>query len=284
LPNYSNLIFILVLLIFSFAGFCGVKGMEGVIIKPNHSIILGRVEKVKKDFPYVTLTVKVIRSFVGENYVNFIKASQTLEIQPDYTEKEFKPSSFFKEERNLNNLQAYYFLPGDYFFAEVSLSGEERERKILYLNIQRVNEESMLKTVEPPDEFLKSCCLPSPSKLPPKPPPEYAKLASVLYGLIKSLDRSDFARRYQLYLSQDKVRVIIELLPGFKEIEGDYGVVMEGRTNSLIKALVPVDHLGLLAKDPSVGFIRPPHKPIPLSHSPTGPTGDNHSRITKEGE
>jgi len=41
----------LVLLIFSFAGFYEAKGMEGVIINPNRSLILGKVEKIKKDFP-----------------------------------------------------------------------------------------------------------------------------------------------------------------------------------------------------------------------------------------
>ena len=269
---------ILLLLIFCMVGWGQIEEVRGVIIKPSRSIILGKVEKIRKDFPYVTLTVKVIRSYVVEKYVNFIKKDEIIEIQPDYTGKEFKPSSFFEEVRNLNDLQAYYFLVGDYFFAEVSFSGNERERKIVYSNIQRVNEEIVL---EKPDEFLKSYRSSVPSKLPPKPPREYAKLASVLYKLINSSHRSDFAKRHQLYLFQDKVRVIIELFPEFKEVEGDYEMVVEGRTNSLIKALVPVDQLGLLARDPSVGFIRPPHKPRPLPPS-TEPTKLNPSPIKKE--
>ena len=255
-----------------------------LITRPNRSLILGKVEKVKKDFPHVTLTVKVIRSYGVEKYVNFIKADEIIEIQPDYTGKEFKPSSFFKEEENLNNLQAYYFLPGDYFFAEVSLLEDERKKRVLYFNIQRVNEESALKMVEKPDEFLKSYHLPLPSELPPKPPREYARLASVLYELIKSPDRSDFAKRHGLYLEQDKVRVIIELLPEFKEVKGDYEMVVEGTTNRLIKALVPIDQLGSLAKNPSVGFIRPPYKPQPLSPSTTNPTRLDHSEIKKGAE
>ncbi len=43
------------------------------------------------------------------------------------------------------------------------------------------------------------------------------------------------------------MRIIVELLPEFKEIEGDYEMVVEGRTNSLIKALVPVDQLGYIS-------------------------------------
>ncbi len=272
------------LLIFCLMGWGQIEQVKGVIIKPNCSIILGKVEKIEKDFPYVTLMVKVIRSYAVEKYVNFIKAGETVEIRPDYTGKEFKPSSFFKKAKNLNNLQTYYFLPGDYFFAEVSLLEDEGRSRVLYHNIQRVNEETALKMVEPPDEFLKSCRGPMPTELPPKPPREYAKLASVLYELIRAPDRSNFAKRHQLYLAQDKVRVIIELLPEFKEVEGDYEMVVEGRTNSLIKALVPVDLLGLLAKDSSVGFIRPPHKPISLPHSTTEPTRPNHSEITNEEE
>jgi len=269
---------------FCLVGWGKIKEVKGVTVNPNRSLILGKVEKIKKDFPYVTLTVKVIRSCAVEKYVNFIKANEIIEIEPHYTGKEFKPSSFFKKERNLNNLQAYYFLPGDYFFAEVSPLEDERKKRVLYLNIQRVNEESALKMVEKPDEFLKSYHLPLPSKLPPKPPREYTNLASVLYELIKSPDRSDFAQRHGLYLSQEKVRVIIELLPGVKEVEGDYEMVVEGRTKNLIKALVPIDQLGLLAEDPWVGFIRPPHKPHPLSPSTTNPTRLDHSEIKKGAE
>ena len=258
--------------------------VKGVTVNPNRSLILGKVEKIKKDFPYVTLTVKVIRSYAVEKYVNFIKEDEIIEIQPDYTGKEFKPSSFFKEEENLNNLQAYYFLPGDYFFAEVSPLEDERKKRVLYFNIQRVNEESALKMVEKPDGFLKSYRLPMPSELPPKPPREYTRLASVLYELIKSPDRSDFAQRHGLHLEQDKVRVIIELLPEFKEVKGDYEMVIEGRTNSIIKVLVPVDQLGSLAKDPWVGFIRPPHKPHPLPSSPTEPTKHSRSGVKEKGE
>ncbi|MFQ6066914.1 MAG: hypothetical protein ACE5K3_06525 [bacterium] len=275
---------ILFLLIFWILAWGQIEEVKGVIIKPNRSLIFGKVEKIKKDFPYVTLTVKVIRSYTVEKYVNFIKADETVEIQPNYTGKEFKPSSFFEKEENLNNLQAYYFLPGDYFFAEVSLLGDERERKALYLNIQRVNEESVLKMVEPPNEFLKGYRLPLPSKLPPKPSREYGKLASVLYELVNSPHRHDFAERRGLYLSQDRVRVIIELLPEFEDLEGDYEMVVEGRTKSLIKALVSVDQLGLLAKDPSVGFIRPPHKPHPTLPSIPEPARLNRSRMKKAGE
>lgn len=177
--------------------------VKGVTIKPNRSIILGKVQRVKRNFPYVTLMVKVIRSYTVERYANSMKKDEIIEIQPDYTGKEFKLSSFFEEEENLNNFQACYFFVGDCFFAEVSLFGDEKKRKVLYFTIQRVNQESALRMIERPDEFLKSYRLPMSDELPSKSPREYAKLASVLYELINSPDRSDSAERHQLYLSQD---------------------------------------------------------------------------------
>ena len=53
-------------------------------------------------------------------------------------------------------METLYFLPGDYFFAEVSPLEDERKKRVLYLNIQRVNEESALKMVENPDGFIRS--------------------------------------------------------------------------------------------------------------------------------
>lgn len=125
------------------------------MVKPNRSIIFGQVQKIEKDFPWVTLTVRIIRSYTVEEYANLIKEKEIIQIQPNYTGKEFKILSFFEDERNLNNLQAYYFLVGDYFFAEVSLLGNETTRKVLYLTIQRVNEESALKRERKAREFLR---------------------------------------------------------------------------------------------------------------------------------
>lgn len=143
-------------LLFCFAGWEGAGELEAVLVQPNRSIILGEVQEVERDFPQVKLTVRVIKSYVVEGYVNLIREDEIIEICPSYTGKEFKIPSFFENERNLNNLQAYYFLAGDYFFAEVSLFGDEKARKVFYLDIQRVNEESVLKTEKRPRQFLSS--------------------------------------------------------------------------------------------------------------------------------
>lgn len=142
-------------LFFYLAGWGEVGRLEAVPVKPNRSIIFGQVQKVERDFPWVTLTVRTIKSYTVEEYANLIKENEIIQIQPSYTGKEFKIASFFQDRRNLNNLQAYYFLVGDYFFAEVSLLGNETTRKVLYLTIQRVNEESILKKERRPRQFLR---------------------------------------------------------------------------------------------------------------------------------
>lgn len=132
------------------------KRAEGVIVKFNRSIILGKVEKVERNFPDVKLTIEVIKSQPVRSYANFIREGQIIEIQPNYFGKGFGSSSFFEDKRNLINLQGYFFLPGDYFVAEATIFGDERGRSCFYLNIQRVNEEILLREVRNLEEFLKN--------------------------------------------------------------------------------------------------------------------------------
>ena len=148
----AAILFILVVFFFFIEG--QAARPEAVSVQPNRSIIFGQVQKVERDFPWVTLTVRIIRSYAVEEYANLIKENEIIQIQPSYTGKEFKIASFFEDERNLNNLQAYYFLVGDYFFAEVGLLGNETRRKVLYFTIQRVNEESALVRERRPRHFL----------------------------------------------------------------------------------------------------------------------------------
>lgn len=135
---------------FYLAGWGEVGRLEAVPVKPNRSIILGQVQQVERNFPQVKLTVRIIKSYPVEEYANLIKENEIIEIEPSYTGKELKVLSFFENEINVNNLQAYYFFVGDYFFAEVSLLGDEGKRRILFFTIQRLNEESILKrAIEP---------------------------------------------------------------------------------------------------------------------------------------
>jgi len=141
-------------LFFYLAGWGEVGRLEAVPVQPNRSIIFGQVQKVERNFPQVKLTVRIIKSYSVQEYANLMKENEIVEIEPSYTGKKLKVLSFFENETNLNNLQAYYFLAGDYFFAEVGLLGDEGKRRILFLTIQRLNKESMLKREIEPEHFL----------------------------------------------------------------------------------------------------------------------------------
>ena len=72
-------------------------------------------------------------------------------------------------------METLYFLPGDYFFAEVSPLEDERKKRVLYLNIQRVNEESALKIVEPADGFIRFPYKPHPLPSSPTEPTKHSR-------------------------------------------------------------------------------------------------------------
>lgn len=246
-----------------------VRVAERVIVKSNRSIILGKVEKVERNFPNVKLTIEVVKSQSVEDYANFIKRGQIIEIQPNYFGKGFGSPSFFEDKRNIINLQGYYFLPGDYFIAEVSLWGDEKRRVFIYFNILRVNEEVLSREVKNLEEFLvrieegEEDIIESPWK----PLKRVKKLDSLLYRLTLVSDPEKFAQQHSLYLSANKVRVIIELAPDHQKIEGEYELTVEGIYKNLIQALVPVKQLIPLSEDPSVQFVRPLARPLPLSTS-----------------
>lgn len=141
-------------LFFCLAGRGEVSRLEAVPVQPNRSVILGQIQKVERNFPQVKLTVRIIKSYSMEKYANLIKENEIVEIEPSYSGKELEVLSFFENKINLNNFQAYYFLAGDYFFAEVSILGDEGKRRILFLTIQRLNQESILKREIEPEHFL----------------------------------------------------------------------------------------------------------------------------------
>lgn len=141
-------------LFFYLARWGEVGRLEAVPVRPNRSIIFAQVQKVERNFPQVKLTVRTIKSSPVEEHANLIREDEIIEIESSYTGKEFKVPSFFENEINVNNLQAYYFIVGDYFVAEVSLLGDGGKRRILFLVIQRLNEESILKMEIEPEHFL----------------------------------------------------------------------------------------------------------------------------------
>ena len=104
-----------------------------------------------------------------------------------------------------------------------------------------------------------------------KPPREEAprletKLDSRLYKLVQAEDRYHFAEDNGLFMSGDKVLVVIEMTPDCTEtdIKEYRNITIKTSYRNHIEALVPVDDLEALAKEKKVTRIRPPYRLKPL--------------------
>lgn len=99
---------------------------------------------------------------------------------------------------------------------------------------------------------------------PTKPePPEGTRMDSVLYGLTLAPDWVDYARRSEIGLSGLRAKVIIELASAGADPPGDLDLVIESRSDELVRAQVLIHQLVELARRPSVAFVRPPSRPQP---------------------
>jgi len=87
------------------------------------------------------------------------------------------------------------------------------------------------------------------------------KLESVILQLIQSNDPQEFSKTHNIYMKDNRVRVIIELvdrntsLPDFVQEETHY--------ENKVQALVPVDKIAALTEENNVIFIRTPMKSYP---------------------
>jgi hypothetical protein len=101
--------------------------------------------------------------------------------------------------------------------------------------------------------------------VPSKPqPPAGARLDSTLYGLMVAPDWYDYAAAHGIDLSGLRARVIIELVTP-RTLPQLPNLLVEARSDNLIRALVPIQQLLTLADDPAVAFVRLPNKPQPSS-------------------
>ena len=93
------------------------------------------------------------------------------------------------------------------------------------------------------------------------------KLSSMLYELAISQDHEYFAKKHDIFLDKDRVRVYIFFEPSVsdpdrKKILKDHGIIIEKSAADLTRGLVPVDHLILLSEDPFIQSIRLPDRLI----------------------
>ncbi len=100
-------------------------------------------------------------------------------------------------------------------------------------------------------------------------PPKGIKLTSILYELAVSPEPKSFARKHDIYLDKDKVKVFISFNPVSSNSERDklgenYNMVVEKKSNDLLRVLVPIDGLIPLSKESIVWSIRLPDRPVKL--------------------
>ena len=98
-------------------------------------------------------------------------------------------------------------------------------------------------------------------------PPKELKLTSVLYELAIAPDKERFAKENDIFLSKGTVRVFISFDPVSPNSEREklvktYNIVVEKKSNNLLRGLVPIDRLIPLSKESSIWSIRLPDRPI----------------------
>ena len=93
------------------------------------------------------------------------------------------------------------------------------------------------------------------------------KLSSMLHELAVSQGPYDFAKKHDIFLDRNRVRVFIFFEPSAstpdrKKILNDHGIIIEKSASDLIRGLVPVDHLISLSQEPVIRSIRLPDRLI----------------------
>ena len=100
-----------------------------------------------------------------------------------------------------------------------------------------------------------------------RPPWELRKLNSVLYEFLKAPDREGFAKIHRIFYYDGKLRVYIVIDPTISQEGKDtlintHHIIVEKESESLLRALIPVDELISLAKETFVLSIRLPDRPV----------------------
>ena len=93
------------------------------------------------------------------------------------------------------------------------------------------------------------------------------KLSSMLYELATSPDPDDFAKKHDIFLDKNRVRVYIFFEPSTShpvrtKIIEEHNIMVEKSSNDLTRGLVPVDHLISLSQEPVIRSMRLPDRLI----------------------
>jgi len=93
------------------------------------------------------------------------------------------------------------------------------------------------------------------------------KLSSMLYELAGSQNPEYFAKKHDIFLDEDRVRVFIFFEPSSsgpdrKKILHDHGIIIEKGSADMIRGLVTVDRLISISEEPVIRSIRLPDRLI----------------------
>ena len=93
------------------------------------------------------------------------------------------------------------------------------------------------------------------------------KLSSILYELAVSPNPESFAKKHDILLDMNRVRVYIFFEPTSSDLDRekilkDHEVIIEKSADAMIRGLVTVDHLISLSQEPAIQSIRLPDRLI----------------------
>ncbi len=100
-------------------------------------------------------------------------------------------------------------------------------------------------------------------------PPRDLKLSSILYELATDPETEKFAEEHSIILANSKVRVFISFDPASSNPEREKiiekcNILVEKKSDYLLRVLIPIDKLIPLSKDSVIWSIRLPDKAINL--------------------
>jgi hypothetical protein len=98
-------------------------------------------------------------------------------------------------------------------------------------------------------------------------PPRELKLTSILYELAIASEPENFAKQHDIFLSNGWVRVFIFFNPASsrperEKIVENYKIAIEKKSKDLLRALLPINTLIPISKEPIIWSIRLPDRPI----------------------
>ncbi len=110
---------------------------RAVTAVPNKTLAVLKVLEVRRtDFPQVQVVAEALTSVDQEGYKNLVKVGQSLAFEPLYIRDE--KGALVLNDQTVQNLAAYYLLPGDLLTAQIWYVGDERDGRWWATGLQRV--------------------------------------------------------------------------------------------------------------------------------------------------